>query len=162
MRSSAFERLTSSLNYPMLVVTAASRREIGGCLVGFFSQCSIDPPRFCVYISEANHTYGVARRASHLLVHFLDRRQHDLAAHFGELSGDTVDKFDGVPWRPGPDGRTPRIGGVDAWLFGRIEGRHSGGDHRGFVLEPLQVRCPRRFRQLDYQDVRDLVAAHRR
>jgi len=160
MRSNALERLTGSLDYPMLVVTAATRRERSGCLVSFFTQCSIDPPRFCVYLSEANHTYLVARRATHLLVHFLDRKQHDLAASFGESTGDVVDKFDGVRWRPGPDGRTPRLTEVDAWMFGRIERRVDGGDHRGHVLEPLQVRWPRRFRALGYQAVRDLHAAH--
>lgn len=160
MRTSTFDRLTSSLDYPMVVVTAASREEMSGCLVGFFTQCSLDPPRFCVYLSRANHTHRVACRSSHLLVHFLHHGQHALAAHFGELSGDEVDKFDGIRWRPGPDGRTPCLVDVDAWLFGRIERRCDGGDHEGFVMEPLRIRCPRRFRQLGYRDVQDLDAPH--
>ena len=169
MKPSAFDRLMGSLDHPMVIVTAASRRAVGGCLVGFSVQCSLDPPRYCVFLSKANHTYEVARRAGHLMVHFLDRRQHDLAALFGEHSDapdpdadpdDTVSKFDLVTWRPGPDSRTPRLADVDAWLFGKVVSRHDAGDHVGFVLDPVRVRTPRRLRPLGFQEVRDLRAAH--
>jgi flavin reductase (DIM6/NTAB) family NADH-FMN oxidoreductase RutF len=159
-RSSALDRLSASLDYPMLVVTAASRREVTGCLVGFFSQCSIHPLRYCVFLSKANHTFPIARRSSHLMVHLLDRKQHDLASHFGELTGDEVDKFDGVKWKPGPDGRTPRLTDVDAWIFGKVVDRHDTGDHVAHMLQPVTAKSPRRLRQLGFQDVRDLKAGH--
>jgi flavin reductase (DIM6/NTAB) family NADH-FMN oxidoreductase RutF len=170
MKPTAFERLMGALDHPMVIVTAASRRAIGGCLVGFSVQCSMDPPRYCVFLSKANHTYEVARRAGHLMVHFLDRRQHDLAALFGEHSdepdpdraepdAEPFDKFAHVAWRAGPDGRTPRLTDVDAWLFGKVVSRHDAGDHVAFVLDPVRTRTPRRLRQLGFQDVRDLRAA---
>jgi flavin reductase (DIM6/NTAB) family NADH-FMN oxidoreductase RutF len=165
MKPSAFDRLMGSLDRPMVIVTAAHRRAIGGCLVGFSVQCSMDPPRYCVFLSKANHTYEVARRAGHLLVHFLDRRQHELAALFGEHTDEPdpgedepVDKWDVVTWRPGPDGRTPRLADVDAWIFAKVVSRHDAGDHVAFILDPVRVRTPRRLRQLGYQDVRDLTA----
>jgi flavin reductase (DIM6/NTAB) family NADH-FMN oxidoreductase RutF len=162
MRATAFDRLMSSLEHPMAVVTAATRRESSGCLVGFWTRCSLDPVRLCVFISRQNHTHGVARRASHLLVHFLDHRQHDLARHFGSHAGhpdveEQPDTFAGVGWRPGPDGRTPKLDGVDAWVLGRVRDRVDGGDHEGFVLEPVRARSPRRFRQLGSREVRDIV-----
>jgi flavin reductase (DIM6/NTAB) family NADH-FMN oxidoreductase RutF len=159
MRRNPFERLTSALEHPIVVVTAANRREASGCLVAFSSQCSIDPPRYCVFLSKANHTYGVARRASHLLVHFLDHRQHRLAALFGEETADEVDRFADVRWKPGPDGRTPLLTDVDTWMHGKVIDRCDAGDHVAFVLDPLRVRSPRRFRQLGFQRVRDLDAA---
>jgi flavin reductase (DIM6/NTAB) family NADH-FMN oxidoreductase RutF len=160
MGTSPLANLTRSLDYPMVVVTVATSRERSGCLVGFMTQCSLDPVRFSVYISKENHTHHVARRASHLMVHFLADGHHDLAAHFGELTGDCTDKFTGVAWHPGPDGHTPLLAAVDAWVFGRIERRHDGGDHRGYVLDPVEVHCTRPFHQLGFQDVRDLHAAH--
>jgi flavin reductase (DIM6/NTAB) family NADH-FMN oxidoreductase RutF len=160
MRGSALERLVSSLDYPMIVVTAASRREVTGCLVGFFSQCSMDPIRLAVFLSKANHTFPIARRASHLMIHFLDRKQHGLASHFGELTGDEADKFEGVRWKTGPDGRTPRLTDVDAWVFGRVIDRRDTGDHVAHILEPVSAKSPRRLRQLGFQDVRDLKAGH--
>ncbi|HEX8931084.1 MAG TPA: flavin reductase, partial [Actinomycetota bacterium] len=42
----ALDRLVDRLDYPMLIVTAETDGERAGCLVGFATQCSIEPPRF--------------------------------------------------------------------------------------------------------------------
>src|SRR5262249_26595638 len=42
--SAAFHAIVDGLEYPMIVVTAADGDERSGCLVGFHSQASIDPP----------------------------------------------------------------------------------------------------------------------
>src|SRR5581483_8280772 len=66
----ALQRLAAHLDSPMVIVTAAApdgRRS--GCLVGFFTQCSIHPPRLLPCISKANHTFEVARAAPVLAVH---------------------------------------------------------------------------------------------
>jgi flavin reductase (DIM6/NTAB) family NADH-FMN oxidoreductase RutF len=62
--------LASDLEYPMVIVTAAANGERSGCLVGFHSQCSIEPLRWAVWISRVNHTWPVARAARVLGVHF--------------------------------------------------------------------------------------------
>ena len=46
-----FNALASELDYPMFVVTTAAGGAPAGCLVGFATQCSIDPPRFLVCLS---------------------------------------------------------------------------------------------------------------
>ncbi|GAA2770776.1 hypothetical protein GCM10019017_11360 [Streptomyces showdoensis] len=84
-----FSAFTEQLDSPMYVVTAASPGGRGGCLVGFASQCSIDPPRFVVWLSTANHTYRVARAAEHLTVHLLHRG--------GPGDGRAVRRGDGRP-----------------------------------------------------------------
>src|SRR2546421_12448508 len=89
------------LNPDMCVVTATAGTERSGCLVGFSSQCSIHPVRFVVWISKANHTYGVARAADCLAVHLLTREQHDLADLFGGRTGDRIDKCAQSPWERG-------------------------------------------------------------
>ncbi|MFJ8108306.1 flavin reductase family protein [Streptomyces sp. NPDC096132] len=125
------------LNPEMCVVTAAAGEERSGCLVGFSSQCSIRPVRFVVWLSKVNHTYGVARTARYLAVHLLTRDQQELAALFGGETGDRVDKFTRVRW-------TRALGGAvvledtAAWFVGTVEGHLDGGDHVGFVLEPVQ------------------------
>ncbi|MER5484331.1 flavin reductase family protein [Streptomyces sp. NPDC002812] len=124
----------------MYVVTAASAAGRAGCLVGFASQCSIDPPRFTVWLSTANHTYRVAREAEYLTVHLLRQEDRALAELFGEETGDRVDKFSAVGWRPGEAG-SPVLEQVCSWFTGRIEGRIEGGDHVGFLLAPVAV-CP--------------------
>jgi flavin reductase (DIM6/NTAB) family NADH-FMN oxidoreductase RutF len=73
MNTDAFDGLMSSLDPPLIVVTTAVGDERGGCLVGFHAQSSIDPGRYCIWLSKANHTYRLALRATHLGIHFLPR-----------------------------------------------------------------------------------------
>ena len=99
-----FDALMGELDYPMFIVTVAHGGERSGCLVGFATQCSIDPPRFLVCLSKANHTYRVARHAELLAVHFVPADAEPLAELFGGETGDRVDKFARCEWHPGPGG----------------------------------------------------------
>ncbi|MBL1104108.1 flavin reductase [Streptomyces sp. 5-8] len=121
----------------MCVVTAVAGGERAGCLVGFASQCSIQPPRFAVWLSKANRTYRVARTAQCLTVHLLTRDQRDLAELFGGETGDEVDKFARLDWREGHAGAAV-LDGAAAWFVGTVLHRVDGGDHVGHVLEPVQ------------------------
>lgn len=88
--TAAFERMMARLDFPMFVVTTRAGTERSGCLVGFACQASIRPPRFLVGLSKLNHTYRVARRANHLAVHLLTRRNRELAGLFGAETGDRI------------------------------------------------------------------------
>ncbi|MDJ0382759.1 flavin reductase family protein [Streptomyces sp. G-G2] len=121
----------------MYVVTVAAGGERAGCLVGFASQCSIHPPRFFVWLSHLNHTFRVSHHATFLTVHVLGSDQRDLAELFGGETGDHVDKFARVAWRPSADG-SPVLTDACAWFVGRIERRVEGGDHTGFLLAPTE------------------------
>ncbi|HWG12106.1 MAG TPA: hypothetical protein VG268_02405, partial [Streptosporangiaceae bacterium] len=65
MTDDGFGTIASSLDAPLIIVTAADARERAGCLVGFHSQSSIEPMRYCVWLSKANFTYRVALRSTH-------------------------------------------------------------------------------------------------
>ncbi|MFE9359508.1 flavin reductase family protein [Streptomyces olivaceoviridis] len=125
------------LDPDMCVVTAVASGRRAGCLVGFASQCSMQPPRFAVWLSKANRTYRVARAAQFLAVHLLTRDQRDLAELFGGETGDEVDKFAGLAWREGRGG-TAVLEDTAAWFVGAILQRTDGGDHVGFVLDPVE------------------------
>ncbi|HET9380189.1 MAG TPA: flavin reductase family protein [Streptomyces sp.] len=128
---------TRRLDPDMCVVTASSGGERAGCLVGFASQCSLDPVRFVVWLSEANRTYRVARSAEVLAVHLLAREQHGLAELFGGHTGDHEDKLAHVRLREGYGGALV-LQDAEAWFVGRVVLRAGGGDHVGFVLEPVE------------------------
>lgn len=131
-----FTRLTGELDYYMLVVTTTAGGERGGCLVGFSTQCSIDPPRFLVCLSDKNRTTRLALNAPALAVHFLPDTAQELAELFGSQTGDAVDKFARCRWHPGPGG-LPILDDCDRWFAGRVLEHHVLGDHIGFLLEPL-------------------------
>jgi flavin reductase (DIM6/NTAB) family NADH-FMN oxidoreductase RutF len=154
----AFEELVDRLDYPMLIVTAAADGQRAGCLVGFTTQCSLDPPRYLVCISEANHTCPVAARSEHLAVHVLDRADRDLSVLFGEQTGDEVDKFAACSWR---DVRgVPVLTDTKGWFVGRVLERVPLGDHVGHLLEPVEGQAPESIDLLTFQQVRDMEAGH--
>ncbi|GAA0588062.1 flavin reductase family protein [Streptomyces crystallinus] len=134
-----FDYFTALIDSPVYVVTASAGGRRAGCLVGFASQCSLEPERFVVWLSTANHTYLVARQAAVLGVHLLPQ-DHDLAERFGARCGAETDKFDGVDWTEGPGG-TPLLTDAVASFTGEILDRFDGGDHIGFLLAPLSVRA---------------------
>ncbi len=101
----AFEEIVGHLEYPMFVVAAAADGDADACLVGFTSQCSMDPPRFGVFLSKANHTYDLAVASEVLVVHRLRADQHLVAEHFGGKSAyDDPGKLEGCA----VDARGPR------------------------------------------------------
>lgn len=155
------DKLTSALDQPMLIVTTAADGELSGCLVGFHSQCSIEPPRWAVWISKVNHTYGVATRASTLALHFPSVDDRDVAELFGEETGDAVDKFSRCSWTPGSDG-VPLLDRVPNRIVGRVRDHvDDGGDHQLFVVDMNDVQQGREpLRALGFQAVRGFDPGH--
>ena len=155
----AFEEIVGELDYPMLIVTAAAAGERAGCLVGFATQCSISPPRFAIYLSEKNRTYRIAREAETLAVHFLSREDEDLAALFGGETGDEVDKFAGLDWRPGGGG-APLLERCRNRFVGRILERRSAGDHTLFLLEPVAAEQGEEVRPFPFHRAKRIEPGH--
>jgi len=129
----AFEGLVGELEYPMFILTAPGPL---GCLVGFTTQASIDPPRFIACLSHKNRTFRDGRDAPALGVHAVPADAEDLAELFGGETQDTVDKFARVDWREGPEG-VPILARCQNWFVGRVLERLDAGDHDAFLLEPI-------------------------
>lgn len=148
MSADVFGTLMSGLDPPLVVVTAAAADERAGCLVSFHTQSSMAPQRYCVFLSKANHTYGVALRASHLAIHFLAAGDEPLAELFGSQTGDTVDKFAGLQVTEGPGG-VPLLAQCPRWLLARrIAVLDDGGDHVAVLTEPVAASASGPFSPL--------------
>ena len=169
-----FSDLMTAMDPAMVVVTAAAAAsaaasdgdELAGCLVGFHTQSSIDPPRFCVWLSKANHTYGVALRSTHLGVHLLAADDRDLAVAFGARTDDdaTVDKFADHPHTPGPGGVPLLDACPRRFVLRRTVLVDEGGDHVCIAGEPVEVASgsglPDDFTPLRLSQVDDLEPGH--
>jgi flavin reductase (DIM6/NTAB) family NADH-FMN oxidoreductase RutF len=159
----AFEAFAATVATPMHIVTApgVGDRPGNGCLVGFSTQCSIDPTHYLVCLSKENETYLAAVGAPTLVVHILHDADHDraLARLFGERTGHDVDKFSRCEWDEGPDG-VPVLRGLDHFE-GHVRDQHDLGDHVGFALTVGAGRADRaREPLLTYQQVKDLDAGN--
>jgi flavin reductase (DIM6/NTAB) family NADH-FMN oxidoreductase RutF len=131
-----FDALVGDLEYPMYIVTARAGDEPLGCLVGFATQTSIDPPRFAVCLSHNNRTYRRGRDAAALGVHLVPEHASALAELFGGETGDEVDKFARCAWHDGPE-RVPLLDDCPNRFVGRVLWRADAGDHDAFLLEPV-------------------------
>ena len=121
------------LDYPMFIATVPG----DGCLIGFATQCSIDPPRFLACLSNKNRTYRLARDAKHMAVHVVPEDRMDLAELFGGETGDEVDKLAQCEWSEGPGG-VPLIAGCP-YLAGPILRSFEVGDHVAFELDVTET-----------------------
>jgi len=155
-----FNILMAALDSPLIVVTTADARERAGCLVEFHGQSSMDPQRYCVWLSKANYTYRVALQSSHLVIHFLTADDLPLAELFGTTTGDTVDKFAGLPVDSGPGG-APVLRQCPHWLaVRRMAMLDEGGDHVCLTTEPVAARAAGPFRPLRISRAAHLRAGH--
>jgi flavin reductase (DIM6/NTAB) family NADH-FMN oxidoreductase RutF len=159
MPPAAFDGIADELDYPMYIVTAATRHDRAGCLVGFATQCGIDPLRFAIWISKKNYTFRVASAADVVVVHVIRHGDEELAALFGSETGDDIDKFRRCQWRPGPGG-APVLKQCD-WFAGTVLERFDTGDHMGMLLEPFEGESKRSgVEPLGFQNVRRLRPGH--
>lgn len=140
------------LDYPMFIATVPG----DGCLIGFATQCSIDPPRFLACLSNKNRTYRLARDAGHMAVHVVPDGRMDLAELFGGETGDEVDKLERCEWEEGPGG-VPLIAGCP-YLVGRILRSFEVGDHAAFELDVLAVEGS--ARPLTFQQAKRIDPGH--
>jgi flavin reductase (DIM6/NTAB) family NADH-FMN oxidoreductase RutF len=159
MAADEFQELMAQLDYSLFIVTAAAGGERSGCLVGFASQLSIDPPRFLVGLSVKNRTFRVAEQADVLVVHFVPERAEQLAVLFGGETGDELDKFSRCDWREGPGG-APILTELEDWFAGRILERIDFGDHRGFLLEPIEGEAHRSGKPLTFRRAKWIEPGH--
>src|SRR3954470_12332268 len=143
----------------MFIVTASAADERAGCLVGFATQCSIDPLRFIVCLSDKNRTFKVARDASLLVVHVVPEGAEALAELFGSQTGDDIDKFARCAWTPGPGG-TPVLDDCGNWFAGRILERLPAGDHWAVLLEPVRDASDPGERAFMFRDAQWIEPGH--
>jgi flavin reductase (DIM6/NTAB) family NADH-FMN oxidoreductase RutF len=155
-----FDELMAQIATALVVVTVAVDGEASGCLVGFHTQCSINPRRYALWLSKANHTYELAPRAHTLAVHFLDEGDERLAELFGGLTGDEVDKFERTRWSPGPGG----VPLLDDCRHRLVLARHAlfdaGEDHVCLVGDPIAASVAGEFTPLRLPDVVDIEPGH--
>jgi flavin reductase (DIM6/NTAB) family NADH-FMN oxidoreductase RutF len=125
----------------MVVVTARSGERRGGCLVGFHSQCSIEPVRYAVWMSKANLTTEIVLDCTHIGVHFLTDADDELADLFGSETGDQVDKFSFISSTDGPHG-VPTIDDLpNRFVARRTAVLEDESDHLCVIVEPLDIRA---------------------
>ena len=154
-----FQHLVAQLDYPMFIATVAAGDELAGCLIGFATQSSIQPPQFLAGISDKNRTHRVAKAATTMAIHLVPEDASELAELFGGETGDEVNKFERCSWRPGPEG-VPLLDDCPNRFVGRIIERLDFGDHTGMLLEPFFAEVEQHDGQLKFHRAKRIEPGH--
>ncbi|MFT3851396.1 MAG: flavin reductase family protein [Ilumatobacteraceae bacterium] len=155
-----FEDFVAAFDPPVVIVTAAAGSLRGGCLVGFHSKVSIDPARYSVRLSKANHTYRVALFATHLAVHAPDRSDRDLAELFGGTTGDERDKLAACTWDAGPGGVPLLARCPNRLVLRTVSIVDDGSDHVAFTGEIADAAAAGGLVPLRLSEARSIDAGH--
>ncbi len=127
-----FKRVLGSFASGVTVVTT---RDGGGqprgMTVSAFSSVSLDPPLVLVCIDLKAESHPDLRAAGRFAINILGEGQHELSRRFAAKG---VDRFAGVPVRPGVTG-LPLLEGALGVLECRVVGEHPAGDHTIFIGE---------------------------
>ncbi|WP_219420367.1 flavin reductase family protein [Pseudonocardia nigra] len=132
----------------IVVVTAAGRSGPVGFTCQSFASLSLEPPLVTFAPARTSTTWPRIRDAGTFCINVLAADHQELSAGFAR-SG--VDKFAGVPWRPGPSG-APVLDGVSAWIDCTLWNEYDGGDHTIAVGRVLDLGAdPARLPLLYYR-----------
>ena len=150
----------NSIDAPLVIVTTALADERAGCLVGFHSQSGIDPHRYSVWLSKANHTYLLGLRARYLSVHFLASADLALAEVFGTRCSVETDKFAGLDIETDERGIPLLRGCQNRLVLERIAVLDDGGDHVCLTTRVVSAQSEGEFTPLRVSDAEHLEPNH--
>jgi flavin reductase (DIM6/NTAB) family NADH-FMN oxidoreductase RutF len=132
------DRFSAQTDVPLTIVTTVAGGKRSGCVVGYWTRSSIDPPRFLVCISRQNHTFGFAMTAEEIALHLVPAKAVDIVRLFGSETGDEIDKFAHCEWREGPGG-LPILGACPTHAVCKVLDRIDAGDHVALLVDPVTV-----------------------
>jgi len=130
--SQLFKRVLGAFASGVTVVTTLDPggRPLG-MTVSAFSSVSLDPPLVLVCIDLTAECHPVLLAAGRFAVNILGQDQREVSRRFATKG---LDRFDGVPSRPGATGM-PLLDGALGVLECRTVAAHPAGDHTIFVGE---------------------------
>jgi flavin reductase (DIM6/NTAB) family NADH-FMN oxidoreductase RutF len=134
----ALDRFSAKTDIPLTIVTTVANGERSGCVVGYWTRSSIQPPRFLVCISKQNHTFEPVMRSGEIVLHLVPRQAVDIVRLFGSETGDEIDKFLHCEWREGPGG-LPILNACPTYAVCAVLDRIDVGDHVALLVDPVTV-----------------------
>lgn len=128
-----FRRAMSRFATGVTVVTVKAGDRRHGMTVNSFTSVSLDPPIVLWCAEKGARTLRLIEESGVYAVSVLGEEQQVLSQHFATRSSEGQDRFEGVPWYPGPVTGCPLLPGALATFECRMVANHDSGDHRILV-----------------------------
>lgn len=134
--SKEFRNVMSYFATGVTVVTTLDKNgQPTGITANAFTSVSLNPPLVLVCIDKNAQCRPAFEESKAFAVNILNRGQEDLSRRFATKG---IDKFVGVPWRPGYRG-VPLIEGALGRIECEIVRSYEGGDHTIYLGEVMNV-----------------------
>ncbi len=124
------------LTHGVYVLATRRGRETSGMTAAWVTQVSEKPPCLAISVRGDRYTHDHIMQSATFSLSVLRDDQVDVATHFGETSGEYVDKFLGVPYGLTPSG-SPHLLDCLAYLDCRVLDTMRAGDHTVIVGEVI-------------------------
>jgi flavin reductase (DIM6/NTAB) family NADH-FMN oxidoreductase RutF len=127
------------LTYGLYAVTARHGDEVAAMTANFLTQSAFTPPMIAVAVELDSKTHRVIEACGQFAVNVFESGQRELAGQLGRKSINKPDKFDDVPWSPGPATGAPLLKDALSWLECQVRNKIESGDHTVFVAEVVEA-----------------------
>ena len=138
LSSSRFREVLGHFASGLTVVTSVDHQGPVGFTCQAFMSLSLEPPLVAIAPGRSSTSWPRIAPTGMFCANVMSEDQEALCRDFAVSGADTVDKFSGVGWSPGPGG-APVLEGALAWVVCRIAQVHEAGDHELVVGEVLDL-----------------------
>ena len=128
-----FFTLMASFASSVTVITSKGKDGVvRGLTASAFCSVSLDPRLCLVSVDNRSESIGAIKESGAFVVNILASDQEEISRRFASK---LPDKFEGVPYRHGPETDAPILDGVLAWIECKLHSTADGGDHTVFIGE---------------------------
>jgi flavin reductase (DIM6/NTAB) family NADH-FMN oxidoreductase RutF len=130
-----FFALMASFASSVTVITSKGQDGVmRGLTASAFCSVSLDPRLCLVSVDNRSESIGAIAESGTFVVNILASDQEEISRRFASK---LPDKFEGIPYRLGPETDAPILDGVVAWIECRVHEAVPAGDHTFFIGEIL-------------------------
>jgi flavin reductase (DIM6/NTAB) family NADH-FMN oxidoreductase RutF/DNA-binding IclR family transcriptional regulator len=134
-----FRQVMGHLPTGVVAVTATDPSSAPiGMAVGSFVSASLDPPLVAFLPDKSSRTFPRIRERGRFCANVLGAGQEDVCR---ALASKTIDKFEGISWRPSARTGSPLIDNVLAWIDCEIIDVTDAGDHYFVLARVLELEA---------------------
>ncbi len=124
----------SHLSHGVYVLGTRRGHQRTAMTAAWVARVSERPPAVAVAVRDDRYTHDIILESGAFSLSVLREDQVDVAAHFGETSGEYRDKLQGIPYGLSPNG-SPVLLDCLAYLDCRVLDTARAGDHTVFIGE---------------------------
>jgi len=133
-REQFFALMASFASSVTVITSKGPDGVVRGLTASAFCSVSLDPRLCLVSVDNRSESIGAIIESGSFVVNILSSDQEDISRRFASK---LPDKFEGIPYRLGPETDAPILDGVLAWIECSVFESVVAGDHTVFVGEIL-------------------------